>query len=100
MKGNNPVNISASGKIQEAMLKADMISRKISGKEIIVTSLLDGVHSKNSFHYSGNAVDLRTWIYTGHQIKTLVKELQLMLGSDYDVIDEEDHIHIEYDPKV
>ena len=61
-------------------------------------SLLDGVHSKNSLHYTGNAFDLRVWIYTEKQRKTLLIQLRKKLGIDYDVVDEVDHLHIEYDP--
>ena len=30
------------------------------GYDLVVTSFSDGIHSPNSLHYSGNAVDLRT----------------------------------------
>lgn len=99
MVGNEPILLSASQKCQEAMMKADIISRRVSGKEIVVTSLLDGVHSKNSLHYTGNAFDLRVWIYTVKQKGEVLRRLKDELGSAYDCIDEGDHLHIEYDPK-
>lgn len=98
MIGNSPVHLSASGEVMEAMAIADALSLKISGKEIVVTSLLDGVHSKNSLHYSGNAFDIRVWIYTEKQKKTLFYKLKRELGINFDVVDEQDHLHIEYDP--
>lgn len=94
---NEAVNLSASAEIQNAIVVADRASRKVSGKEMIITSLLDSVHSKNSRHYSGNAFDMRIWIYTERQIMLLMLELKSALGNGYDVINEGDHIHIEWD---
>lgn len=98
MIGNLPVHLSASEKCMNAMMIADELSMKIAGKEVVITSLLDGVHSKNSLHYTGNAFDLRVWIYTEKQRKTLLIQLRKTLGIDYDVVDEVDHLHIEWDP--
>lgn len=78
---------------------ADMISTDDFGKEIVVTSLLDSVHSKNSLHYSGNAVDLRSSIYTAGEIETFIQRLKTIFDKRYDIVFEGDHIHIEYDPK-
>lgn len=98
MMNNNPIHLSATKEIMEAMLIADELSMKIAGKECVITSLLDGVHSKNSLHYTGNAFDMRVWIYTEKQKKALLYQLKKKLGINYDVVDEEDHIHIEFDP--
>lgn len=98
MVGNNPVHLSASREVMDAMSIADELSLKISGKEIVVTSLLDGVHSKNSLHYTGNAFDMRVWIYTEKQKQSLLYQLKKKLGINYDIIDEETHLHIEWDP--
>lgn len=62
-----------------------------------ITSACDGKHMENSKHYSGNAIDIRTFdmnfaIYNKHLIQNI-------LGNDYDVVLEDNHIHIEYDPK-
>lgn len=99
MMGNSPVHLSASGEVMNAMAIADALSLEISGKEIVVTSLLDGVHSKNSKHYSGNAFDIRVWIYTQKQRNEVYNKLKKKLGINYDVLDEQDHLHIEWDEK-
>ena len=99
MVRNNPVHLSASREVMDAMSIADMLSLKISGKEMVVTSLLDGVHSKNSLHYTGNAFDMRVWIYTEKQKKAIFYQLKKKLGINYDVVDEETHLHIEFDKK-
>ena len=98
MMGNNPVHLSATEEIMRAMTIADELSMKIAGKECVITSLLDGVHSKNSLHYTGNAFDLRVWIYTEKQKKAVLYQLRKKLGINYDVINETDHIHVEFDP--
>lgn len=59
----------------------------------------DGVHMKNSLHYFGKAVDLRirdTRIEEALLFWELAKRLA---GSEFDVVWEKDHIHIEFDPK-
>ena len=65
----------------------------------VITSIMDGVHSKGSRHYLGYAFDFRTRnMMRGQpiQIKTLLQEA---LGQDYDVVLEETHIHVEMDVK-
>lgn len=97
--GNERVKLNPSIAIENAMLDADAISKQFTGKEIVITSVLDGKHSRNSKHYTGNAFDIRVWIYTEYQITHLTRLIQKELGKDYDVVFEGDHIHIEYDPK-
>ena len=99
MVGNNPVHLSATEETMRAMTIADELSMKIAGKECVITSLLDGVHSKNSLHYTGNAFDLRIWIYTAKQKKAMFYQLRKKLGINFDVVDEETHLHIEFDRK-
>lgn len=78
---------------------ADEVSKRITGKEIVITSILDGNHKDGSKHYTGDAFDQRKHIYTPQQQKELLKELRAELGPDYDVVEEATHFHIEYDPK-
>ena len=92
------VKIKISDKIKAAFAIADDISKEKLSKEIVITSVLDGKHGKNSLHYSGNAFDIRTWIYTTKELIYFVEDLTRELGKDYDVVLESDHIHIEYDP--
>lgn len=60
----------------------------------------DGVHMVDSLHYARRAVDLRirdvdvAVIHNG-----FCPAARLLLGPDFDVVQERDHIHIEYDPK-
>ena len=66
-------------------------------QELVVTSALDGKHKRGSAHYTGRAVDLRTWdLVMGEEC---VKKMQSALGVGYDVVLEHNHIHMEFDPK-
>lgn len=56
-----------------------------------------------SLHSQGLAVDFRLPSYfsgfSAHHDKSIRQQLHHLLGSDYDVVLEDDHIHVEYDPK-
>ena len=65
--------------------------------EMVITSLVDGKHSVASLHYVGYAADLRIWNID--DIGIFTDGLSTELGSEFDVILETDHIHIEYQPK-
>lgn len=68
-----------------------------TGQQMTITSINDGRHSHTSLHYSGNAFDIRTrGIVNSHD---LADRLDAMLGVDFDVIHEGDHIHVEYQPR-
>ena len=101
MISGKPEIIEMSVPIIKALNIADTLSVKHFGQEIVITSLLDSVHSKKSLHYGGNACDLRSYIYTEDQVQEFVYLMREVLGKDYDIIFERnpDHIHIEYDPK-
>jgi hypothetical protein len=75
-----------------------------SNEEGVITSVNDNIHSVASLHNSGNAVDLRirdpyTGILYFSDPAYVVEEMQVKLNSDFDVILEKDHIHLEYQPK-
>lgn len=69
------------------------------GYDAVVTSVSDGIHRSGSFHYVGCAADLRIRHLGKSDVVTLVKSIRAALGSNFDVVLEVDHIHIEYDPK-
>lgn len=65
-----------------------------------ITSLNDSRHSETSLHYSGAAADLRTRDLPDQETKQAIRdEIKEALTSDYDVILESDHIHLEYQPR-
>jgi hypothetical protein len=69
------------------------------GKTLVVTSLRDGKHKVGSLHPRGYAADLRSSTLGGANIECVVRQIQVRLGTDFQVIFEVDHIHLEYDPK-
>jgi hypothetical protein len=66
-------------------------------QSLVVTSLRDGQHMPGSLHPRGYAADLRSSVLGLYKV-CVVKQLQLRLGAEYQVVIEETHIHLEYDP--
>lgn len=67
-----------------------------------VTSANDGEHMVGSKHFLNHAFDIRIWNIQGDahsKARVWVERMARVLGLDYDVILESDHIHAEYDPK-
>jgi len=66
-------------------------------RPVIWTAGVNGSHSRNSIHYMGLALDVWTspdWS-DGKDITGIIR---VRLGERYDVVYENDHIHIEYQP--
>jgi hypothetical protein len=81
-----------------ALITSDDVFAKYN-KDCIITSANDRKHSLGSLHYKGLAIDIRTRHLLKEDIPSITSEIKKALGSDYDVIFEKDHIHIEFDPK-
>jgi hypothetical protein len=79
-----------------AAIVAESIFSKY-GATLTITSANDSKHMATSKHYSGEALDFRTWEIQGRE-PTIALALREKLGEDYDVVIESDHIHVEYDP--
>lgn len=88
-----------------ALSVAAPIWEMFGANELVVTSLNDGNHRVGSFHFRGEAADLRTKnIPTSHDKRNARDLLSGHLGRDWDVILEDlggvnEHVHLEYDPK-
>lgn len=80
------------------------------GDLVVVTSASDGEHGQFSLHFVGRAWDIRFLgdrpgaiapDVTGDDQKTMAtdwaRRMQTVLGIDYDVVTETDHIHVELD---
>lgn len=82
----------------------DFTWRDIAKRQATVTSLNDSVHSPDSLHYGKpgdarcRAVDIRINDIDRPTLDRCVANLKLMLGEAFDVILEDDHLHVEYDP--
>lgn len=81
--------------MRKVLILAEKVYKKRK-KTLVVTSGLEGTHSAGSLHYYGFALDFRTRFFTPAQKKEVAKELQTLLGSDYDVVLEGNHLHVEY----
>lgn len=82
--------------MRRVMIQAGFIwGRK--GQSCVITSGTEGEHSDESLHPFGYALDFRARYFNPEVKHTVVLELQAKLGLDYDVIEESDHIHVEYD---
>lgn len=86
---------------------------------VVVTSGSDGAHKPGSFHYVSRALDVRflggdragaivaptgvdaagAWDMQKQLAQEWAARLRQVLGPDYDVVVESDHIHVERDPK-
>ena len=68
--------------------------------EVTITSAKDGIHSANSLHYVGLAVDIRTRDMKNAELsaKWIDKFLNVR-EKKFDIVVESDHIHIELDQK-
>jgi hypothetical protein len=67
-----------------------------------ITSIQDGQHRPDSFHYRGLAIDFRLRDVPAELHETLRSEVAAALGSNFDVLHEyhgttSDHLHVEYD---
>jgi len=65
---------------------------KEHGEDLFITSIEEGSHSAGSLHYAGMAFDFREGECFSMQA------IRLVLGENWDVIDEGNHIHAEFDP--
>ena len=68
-------------------------------RDLWVTSVDDSVHGKGSLHPDGFALDIRTRDLSDLDKDLAVRKIKEILGEEFDVVLESDHIHIEYDPK-
>ena len=68
------------------------------GFKMTLTSCKDGTHSDYSHHYKGLAWDIRTWDIED-RIDVFCTAIKNYIGVNYQVINEGDHIHVEYDPR-
>lgn len=66
-----------------------------------VTSANDGDHIEGSLHLDNRAFDIRIKNIIGDvqkEARAWAERMQVALGDNYDVLLEDDHIHVEYDP--
>jgi hypothetical protein len=72
----------------------------LHGIETVITSAIDGKHSRGSLHYTGDAVDIRISNIPKDKRGMIRDQIKIALGSDFDFILESNHYHMEFQPKV
>lgn len=89
--------------LRPELLFAIMVAKDVytkRGYELVITSLNDATHSETSLHYSGCAVDLRTTvIHPNEDWDQVALMIARRLNKHYDVVNEHNHIHIEFQPR-
>jgi len=80
-----------------AIFITDALLGKMFKKDLTLTSVIDS-HKPPSLHPKGQAFDMRTGGITPTEKTRFKKELKNLLGDEYDVVIEKDHIHVEFDP--
>lgn len=85
----------------EILFAANVISSMYfsMGYDCMITSGVNGEHSRGSEHYKGDALDFRTRHMRAGDAARLTEEVRIALGKDFDVVLERTHLHVEYDPK-
>ena len=73
----------------------------IEQETLVITSVMDGKHSRNSKHKIGYAFDLRTRTMTNPIKKRIASALRVALGDEYFVLLEDidginQHIHVQF----
>lgn len=66
------------------------------GVDLVITSCRDGEHSKNSKHKLGFAIDIRTRDLQDQEKIKLAQDIRAALTSEFFVLLEGDHIHIQF----
>ena len=70
------------------------------GHDLILTSVTEGTHSRGSRHYVGCAFDCRIHhLPPDGTAEAITEQLSRALGDQFDVVLEDTHLHIEYDPE-
>ena len=70
-----------------------------NGYPFVITEKDGGQHMVGSLHYAGFAIDFRSWVVPVHKRPALLAQIKRALGPDWDVVEERDHFHAEYQPK-
>jgi len=80
------------------MIIVDQVYQRY-GERCQFTSIADGQHARSSLHYVGFAFDVRTISINPDNMQTIVLEIEKCLNGEWDVVLEDDHLHVEYQPK-
>jgi len=79
----------------------DTLHTNMFGFNMVITSVAESTakHSKTSLHYSGCAADIRIRTMPPHLINKFHEMAIARLGSEFDLVHEDNHFHLEFQPK-
>lgn len=86
--------------MQPELVPAIIVANEVygsAGYDCVITSVCDGEHTKGTLHKHGFGVDIRTKHVPVEKQAALAKEIATRLSTQYDVLLEADHLHIEFD---
>jgi len=69
---------------------------KVLGVAAVITPLCDGTHSRQSRHYIGMAMDLRTRDLETSDKRKVADKITDALGDEYFVLLEDTHLHLQF----
>ena len=90
--------VKANG-LKPEMVLAYAIAKSIleaHGQPAVITSLCDGRHSRQSRHYIGMAMDLRTRDLEANDKRKVADLIADALGDEYFVLLEDTHLHLQF----
>lgn len=93
------VQLTVTKAVNEILRGVEAVYRKFD-VPCVVTSGTDGVHGEQSKHYTAEALDFRIRDLKPEQRDALVKLCQQRLGQGFDVVLEQNHLHVEYDDHI
>lgn len=70
-----------------------------NSQNCVITSGIDGIHKRSSEHYKGDAIDVRVWGFDAEERAMARDMIDERLTDEFEVFDEEDHLHIGFDPQ-
>ena len=86
------------GGLKPEMVLAYGIICSVASSTCVITSAMEGQHMSGSLHYTGYALDIR-WPVGLTSKKVFTAAVREALGADFDVVQEETHLHVEFDPE-
>lgn len=100
LKDNSVKIDNLDERLKSKLENIEEICKCFNGKNYVmtITSGNDGKHMRNSLHYENKAIDIRTSDMNDPELTA--KLIQLTYDKELDVVVENDHIHIEYQPKI
>ena len=96
---NNKIDLS--GLSNQMIIAWDVLETILSayGVDAICTCGREGEHSYTSLHYVGKALDFRSYELNKEEQEEVRIAFTIALSIDFDFVVEENHFHIEYQPK-